>query len=80
MILEIITPDKTLFKGEARLVQLPGADGSFEILNNHAPIISTLRSGLVKVITNEGNTERIDIKSGVLEMNNNKAIILAEQA
>lgn len=80
MVLEIITPDKTLFQGEAKLVQLPGTDGSFEILNNHAPIISTLRSGSVKVITAEGNTERIEIRSGVVEMNNNKAIILAEQA
>lgn len=80
MVLEIITPDKTLFQGEAKLVQLPGTDGSFEILNNHAPIISTLRSGSVKVVTAEGNTERIEIRSGVVEMNNNKAIILAEQA
>jgi F-type H+-transporting ATPase subunit epsilon len=80
MVLEIITPDKTIFQGEAKLVQLPGTDGSFEILNNHAPIISTLRSGSVKVVTAEGNTERIEIRSGVVEMNNNKAIILAEQA
>ena len=45
MNLEIITPDKTIYKGEADLVQLPGIDGSFEILNNHAPLISALVKG-----------------------------------
>ena len=44
MNLEIITPDKTIFEGEVNLVQLPGIDGSFELLNNHAPMISALKS------------------------------------
>jgi len=52
MNLEIITPDTTIYKGEAELVQLPGIDGSFEILNNHAPLISALRHGKVKIKKN----------------------------
>jgi len=50
MNLEIITPDKTIFKGETDLVQLPGIDGSFEILNNHAALISALSKGVVKIM------------------------------
>lgn len=77
MQVEIITPDKTLFEGTAKAVQLPGTDGSFQIMNNHAPIISTLRNGKVKIDTDSGS-EVIEINSGVVEMNNNKVIILAE--
>ena len=54
MNIEIITPDKTLFEGTAKLVQLPGIDGSFEILTNHAPLISVLGKGKIK-IENENN-------------------------
>lgn len=78
MHVEIITPDAILFSGEAKQLQLPGTDGSFGVLNNHAPIISTLDKGKIKVVSNE-KTEFIEIKSGVLEMNNNKAIILVEK-
>ena len=49
MFLEIITPDKKVFSGDVEEVKLPGADGSFGILNNHAPIIATLKKGTVKV-------------------------------
>ena len=49
MQVEIITPDTEIFKGEATLIQLPGIDGSFEILNNHAPLISALRKGKIKL-------------------------------
>ena len=49
MNLEIITPDTTIYQGEAELVQLPGIDGSFEILNNHAPLISALKQGKIKI-------------------------------
>ncbi|HEY8366536.1 MAG TPA: ATP synthase F1 subunit epsilon [Bacteroidia bacterium] len=79
MYVDIITPDSILFSGEAKKMQLPGSDGSFGILNNHAPIISTLGKGKIKVVTANDKTEYIEIKSGVLEMNKNKAIILAEQ-
>lgn len=78
MLLEIITPDKKIFTGEVSLVQLPGTDGSFEILNNHAPIISTLAKGKVKIIDSEKNTRFFEIKSGVVEVLKNKIIVLAE--
>jgi len=79
MQVEIITPDTVLFTGPAKLVQLPGTDGSFEILDRHAPIIATLGKGKIKVIDTAGVTQFIDINSGVLEMSDNKANILAEQ-
>ncbi|MEJ2593928.1 MAG: ATP synthase F1 subunit epsilon [bacterium] len=79
MQVEIITPDKEIFKGEAILVQLPGIDGSFEILNNHAPLISALKDGKIKVKkTKESGDEFYDIKGGVIEVLNNKVLILAE--
>lgn len=79
MQLEIITPDKTLFEGTAKSVSLPGTNGSFQILENHAPIISTLKNGKIKVVT-DASTEIIEINSGVVEMMKNKVIILAEPA
>ena len=78
MFLEIITPDKKIFSGEVSLVQLPGTDGSFEILNNHAPIISTLAKGKIKITDAEKTTQFFEIKSGVVEVQKNKIIVLAE--
>lgn len=95
MQLEIITPEASVFTGEAEAVQFPGLDGSFQVLNGHAPIISALSNGDVKVdLTNtyESETEndkvvvdgsnkkviRVAIKGGVVEMLNNKVIVLAE--
>ncbi|MEI8203630.1 MAG: ATP synthase F1 subunit epsilon [Bacteroidota bacterium] len=78
MLLEIITPDTTLYTGEVQLVQLPGIDGSFEILNHHAPLISVLKAGKVKVTESNKNTVYFDVKSGVVEVLKNKILILAE--
>lgn len=78
MQVEIINPDKQIFSGEADLVQLPGKDGSFEILNNHAPIISVLKNGKVKIIDKEKNVQFFEIKGGVIEVLNNKILILSE--
>jgi|TARA_B110000196_G_C20631105_1_gene424077 F-type H+-transporting ATPase subunit epsilon len=78
MILEIITPEKGLFSGEVNSVKFPGTNGGFEILNSHAPIISTLGKGEIRVITTEKNTEKFNINSGVIEMQNNKIIVLVE--
>ncbi len=78
MNVEIINPDKLIFSGEASLVQLPGKDGSFEILNNHAPIIAILKMGKVKIIDNNKNTEFFEIKGGLIEVVKNKVLILAE--
>jgi len=75
--LEIITPEKRLFDGKVKLVKVPGASGSFEILNNHAPIISTLTKGTIKVITETDQKEFIDIDSGIVEVKANSISILA---
>ena len=78
MILEIITPEKKEFEGEVTSVKFPGISGGFEILNNHAPIISALGKGDIRVITADKKTENFAINGGVIEMQNNKIIVLAE--
>lgn len=78
MHVEIINPDKTIFSGEAEMVQLPGKDGSFEILNNHAPLISVLKKGKVKVVDADKKAEFYDINGGVIEVLQNKVLILSE--
>jgi F-type H+-transporting ATPase subunit epsilon len=78
MTLEIITPEKQLFNGEVTSVKFPGTTGEFEILNNHAPIISTLSEGEIRVITSGNNTEKFLINGGVIEMQNNKIIVLVD--
>jgi F-type H+-transporting ATPase subunit epsilon len=77
MTIEIINPDETIFSGEADLVQLPGKDGSFEILNNHAPLISVLKKGKIKVVDKNKNTQFFEISGGVIEVLRNKILILA---
>ena len=78
MHLEIITPEKTLFSGEINLLQAPGTLGSFEILKNHAPIISTLEAGTIKIRSMEGAVSYFEIHGGVIEAKSNKIIVLAE--
>ncbi len=80
MKVEIITPDSTIFTGDnVGLIQLPGIDGSFEVLNNHAPLISVLKKGKIKLI-NKGEKEEqfFEINGGVIEVVNNKVLVLAE--
>ncbi|MFM7901195.1 MAG: ATP synthase F1 subunit epsilon [Bacteroidota bacterium] len=77
MYLEIITPDKKVFAGEVISVAVPGSGGQFQMLNNHAPIISSLVNGTVKVKTTSGN-EQFEVKGGVVEMLDNKITLLAE--
>ena len=79
MFLEIITPDKKVFEGEVSSILVPGADGQFQMLDNHAAIISTLVNGKVKIKTN-GGEETFDVHGGVVEMLKNKVVILAESA
>ncbi|MGV8091992.1 MAG: ATP synthase F1 subunit epsilon [Mangrovibacterium sp.] len=78
MYIEIITPDKKLYAGEIKRVKLPGTMGSFEILNNHAPIISTLEKGEVRVTDMTDKITRINIDGGLVETKDNKIIVLAE--
>ena len=78
MHLEIITPDKKVYSGEVDSVKLPGAEGSFGILNNHAPIIASLKKGTIKVTDSKKHVENFEINGGVVEVQNNKVIVLAE--
>ena len=78
MVLEIITPNKKVYSGNITLVQLPGSKGSFEILNHHAPIISTLEKGRIKVIEESGKVLYFEVEGGIVENNDNKIIVLAE--
>ena len=78
MQLEIITPEQTLFSGEVTLVQLPGIDGSFEILNDHAPLISVLATGKIKIQDAQKQLQYFEIRGGVVEVLHNKVLVLAE--
>ena len=79
MHLEIITPDRKVFEGEVTSAHFPGADGSFEVLNNHAPLIAALKAGDVTLTSGSGR-EVIRIDGGVVEVLRNNVIVLAEGA
>jgi len=78
MKIEIITPDKKIFDGEIRSVRVPGKKGSFQVLKDHAPIISTLENGTVKIVDQENNEITYEISGGVIEVKANKIILLAD--
>lgn len=78
MYLEILTPGKKVFAGDIKLVKVPGSGGSFEIMKNHAPIISTLDEGNVRIVTPDNEIQNFGIKSGVVQVLENKVIVLAE--
>jgi len=78
MILEIITPENKLFEGQVTSVKFPGTDGEFGVLNNHAPIISTLTKGKIIVTDENDEVSDFEINGGVIEMQNNKIIVLAD--
>lgn len=80
MQLDIITPDKTVYSGEVVSVQLPGVEGSFQVLKNHAPLIATLGTGKVKVVDAAKETTYFELDGGVVEVLNNKVTVLAEKA
>ena len=77
MNLSLVTPDKNVFEGEVTSANFPGSNGAFEILNLHAPIVSSLGKGTIKLQTEEGEKKFV-IDSGVVEVVNNKIIVLAE--
>jgi F-type H+-transporting ATPase subunit epsilon len=78
MHLEIITPDKKVFDGEVASVTFPGSDGSFQVLNNHAPLVSLLTNGVVEYKTQEKGISQVAITGGVVEVLKNKVIVLAD--
>jgi F-type H+-transporting ATPase subunit epsilon len=75
MNVEILTPDKTLFSGTAEVITLPGMNGSFQILENHAPLIANLNKGNMS-IKSGNNTQNFDVKGGLVEVLKNKVVIL----
>ena len=76
MIVEVITPDKVLYSGEAVSVKLPGSGGSFEALANHSPLISSLEKGTIVIRTDSGE-ETFEVSGGTVEVLNNKVVVLA---
>lgn len=78
MTIEIVTPDTTIFTGEVTLAQLPGLNGSFEIMRNHAPLISVLKKGRIKLIDPQKQVKYFDVNGGVVEVLKNKILVLAE--
>jgi F-type H+-transporting ATPase subunit epsilon len=77
MHLEILTPEKKVFEGEVTIATFPGSDGSFQVMNDHAPLISLLMDGTVVYKSKEG-TEQVKITGGVVEVLKNKVIVLAD--
>lgn len=93
MTLEIVSPEAALFSGKVTSVTLPGVEGSFQILNHHAPIVSILKEGVVKIVADsfafsketapkftrvDDKTYTLAIESGTIEMNDNKIIVLVD--
>ena len=77
MFLEILTPEKKIFEGNVTIATFPGADGSFQIMDNHAPLISLLKDGVVEYKSKEA-TQSLMITGGVVEVLKNKVVLLAD--
>ncbi len=78
MKIEIITPDKKVYDGDVKSVRVPGKKGSFQVLKDHAPIISTLENGTVTMLEMDGTERKFEISGGVVEVKANKIILLAD--
>ncbi|MEZ4996202.1 MAG: ATP synthase F1 subunit epsilon [Bacteroidales bacterium] len=78
MKIEIITPDRNIYSGEIRSVRVPGRKGSFQVLKDHAPIISTLDAGPVIMADDQGAEVQFEITGGVIEVRRNRIILLAD--
>ncbi len=80
MTVEILTPEKKIFSDDAYGVQLPGIAGSFEVLDKHAPLVSALKTGRLKVLNTKTQSTIFEVKSGFVEVLNNQVTILVEGA
>jgi F-type H+-transporting ATPase subunit epsilon len=78
MRIEIVTPDKKIFEGEIKSVRVPGKKGSFQVLKDHAPIVSTLESSMVIIVDMDGKETVLEIDGGVIEVKANRVILLAD--
>mgnify|MGYP003564235588 CR=1 FL=1 len=80
MTLEILTPERKIFSGDVYGVQLPGIDGLFEVLDKHAPLVSALKTGKLKILKDKNSSESYTIQSGFVEVFGNKTTVLVEGA
>jgi F-type H+-transporting ATPase subunit epsilon len=80
MTLEILTPERKIFSGDVLGVQLPGIGGSFEVLDKHAPMVSALQAGQLKILNDKTSNTVFQIQSGFAEVLNNKTTVLVEGA
>lgn len=80
MQLEILTPERKVFNGDVYGVQLPGIDGLFEVLDKHAPLVSALKSGKMKILKDKNTGQQYNIQSGFVEVLGNKTTVLVEGA
>ena len=78
MNVKIIKPDTTLYEGPAHLVQLPGTSGLFEILNHHAPIISALGKGTIRLVLEDNSEQTFDVNAGVVKGQHDEILILVQ--
>ncbi len=76
MFLEIVTPEETLYSNDIKYVKVPGSKGQFGVLKDHAPVISTLEKGQIKIVEPDDTEEYFDVKGGVIEILKNNIIIL----
>ena len=82
MYIEIITPDEKFFEGEVESATFPGIDGSFQVLNNHAPLISTLGKGdirFTRIVEKKHEETHVLVEGGIVEVLNNRVSVLAEK-
>lgn len=77
MYLEILAPDRKVFEGDVAIATFPGSDGSFQVMDNHAPLISLLKEGMVEYKSKE-TTGNLHITGGVVEVLKNKVVLLAD--
>ena len=80
MTLEILTPEQKIFSGEVYGVQLPGISGLCEVLEKHAPLVSALKAGTLKILNDKNSSVSYTIQSGFVEVLNNKTTVLVEGA
>ncbi len=78
MIIDIVTPDQNIFSGEILAAVFPGSDGSFGVQDNHAAMVATLKAGSIKLTDAQNQEQTFEVKGGVVEINHNKIIVLAE--
>lgn len=78
MILDIVSPEKIVFSGEVKLVQVPGSKSPFVMLDNHAPILSMLQEGTLRIVESNGRERHFEITGGIVENKHNKLVALVE--